>query len=87
MRWPIFGRYVQVMTRRLQTVCRAEEPSVPPQDSTAGELDVVVALVSNADDDAHFIPSLGDGILKSDISSDLEWCQTPGRRVVVLLAL
>ena len=49
-----------------------KEAPVPPHYSPARKLDMIVSLVSDADDDAHLVPPLADRVLEPNIGSDLE---------------
>ena len=48
-----------------------DESPVPPLDIAAGRLDVVVAMLADADDLTACCPFVGDGILDEDGLSDL----------------
>ena len=67
-----------VFGRRDKRAIRAQVAPVPPQKTSAGELDQVRPEAADGDDDAGTVPQSRLVILDGDVRSDLQGRQWPG---------
>ena len=60
----------------------SQEAAIAPKHATRGHSDEVITGATFLHYHAHFVPALRDRVLRADMSSDIQWGQWAGMRIV-----